>query len=228
MASNYYPRYNYLTLTTDAKWCAYLDLESVSLTYLKKYLYWQKPENNWTIHEKYSVSSTFLYNGNSKYYVVRILYAILFQWSKCFGYRGQQIYFETDYHWQQMLAIYAVIFGMQIYAKWCAYLDLESVSLTYLKKYLYWQKPENNWTVIQFSPLTFFFHFIYFLDFKFMSDLKDLVSFQSMKIEFDIFNREFFRTLTFSLKFQKKAHVSIICMKDIVFLLRIIVLLHNT
>ena len=40
-----------------------------------------------------------------------------------------------------------------------------------------------------------------------------------MKIEFDILNREFFRTLTFSLKFQKKAHVSIICMKDIVFLL---------
>ena len=31
-----------------------------------------------------------------------------------------------------------------------------------------------------------------------------------MKIEFDIFNREFFRTLTFSLKFQKKAQVSII------------------
>jgi hypothetical protein len=45
------------------------------------------------IHEKYmySVSSTFLYNGNSKCYVVRILYAIAFQWSKCFGYRGQQI-----------------------------------------------------------------------------------------------------------------------------------------
>ena len=43
------------------------------------------------IHEKYSVSSTFLYNGNSKCYVVRILYVISFQWSKCFGYRGQQI-----------------------------------------------------------------------------------------------------------------------------------------
>jgi hypothetical protein len=43
------------------------------------------------IHEKYSVSSTFLYNGNSKCYVVRILYAISFQWSKCFGYRRQQI-----------------------------------------------------------------------------------------------------------------------------------------
>ena len=43
------------------------------------------------IHEKYSVSSTFMYNGNSKCYVVRILYAISFQWSKCFGYRGQQI-----------------------------------------------------------------------------------------------------------------------------------------
>ena len=41
------------------------------------------------LHEKYSVSSTFLYNGNSKWYVVRILYAISFQWSKCFGYRGQ-------------------------------------------------------------------------------------------------------------------------------------------
>jgi hypothetical protein len=39
-----------------------------------------------------------------------------------------------------------------------------------------------------------------------------------MKIEFDIFNREFFRTLTFSLKFQKKAQVSIIYMKNIVFL----------
>jgi hypothetical protein len=35
-----------------------------------------------------------------------------------------------------------------------------------------------------------------------------------MKIEFDIFNREFFRTLTFSLKFQKKAQVSIIYMKN--------------
>ena len=40
-----------------------------------------------------------------------------------------------------------------------------------------------------------------------------------MKIEFDIVNREFFRTLTFSLKFQKKAQVSIIYMKNIVFLL---------
>ena len=40
-----------------------------------------------------------------------------------------------------------------------------------------------------------------------------------MKIEFDIFYREFFRTLTFSLKFQKKAQVSIIYMKNIVFLL---------
>ena len=40
-----------------------------------------------------------------------------------------------------------------------------------------------------------------------------------MKIEFDIFNREFFRTLMFSLKFQKKAQVSIIYMKNIVFLL---------
>ena len=56
-----------------------------------------------------------------------------------------------------------------------------------------------------------------------------------MKIEFDIFNREFFRTLTFSLKIQKKAQVSIIYMKNIVFLLpackmklRIIFLLHNT
>ena len=42
------------------------------------------------IHEKYSVSATFLYK-NSKCYVVRILYAISFQWSTCFGYRGQQI-----------------------------------------------------------------------------------------------------------------------------------------
>ena len=40
-----------------------------------------------------------------------------------------------------------------------------------------------------------------------------------MKIEFDIFNRELFRTLTFSLKFQKKAQVSIIYKKNIVFLL---------
>ena len=38
-----------------------------------------------------------------------------------------------------------------------------------------------------------------------------------MKIEFDIFHREFFRTLTFSLKFQKKAQVSIIYMNNIVF-----------
>ena len=29
--------------------------------------------------------------GTRKCYVVRILYAISFQWSKCFGYRGQQI-----------------------------------------------------------------------------------------------------------------------------------------
>ena len=75
--------------------------------------------------------------------------------------------------------------------------------------------------------LTFFFHFIYFLDYKFISDLLHYkweicipnmtVSFQSMKIEFDIFNREFFKTLTFSLKFQKK--VSIIYMNNIVFLL---------
>ena len=40
-----------------------------------------------------------------------------------------------------------------------------------------------------------------------------------MKIEFDIFNTELFRTLTFSLKFQKKAQVSIIYMPNIVFLL---------
>jgi hypothetical protein len=39
---------------------------------------------------------------------------------------------------------------------------------------------------------------------------RDFLVFQSMKIEFEIFNREFFRTLTFSLKFQKKAQVSII------------------
>ena len=38
-----------------------------------------------------------------------------------------------------------------------------------------------------------------------------------MKIEFDIFNRDLFRTLRFSLKFQKKAQVSIIYMKNIVF-----------
>ena len=40
-----------------------------------------------------------------------------------------------------------------------------------------------------------------------------------MKIEIDIFNRELFRSLTFSLKFQKKAQVSIIYMKNIVFIL---------
>ena len=40
-----------------------------------------------------------------------------------------------------------------------------------------------------------------------------------MKIEFFIFKREFFRTLTFSLKFQRKAQVSIIYMKSVVFLL---------
>ena len=53
--------------------------------------------------KKYSVSSTFLYNGNLKCYVVRILYAISFQWSKCFGYRGQQIILKltiTDRFWQ--------------------------------------------------------------------------------------------------------------------------------
>jgi hypothetical protein len=52
-----------------------------------------------------------------------------------------------------------------------------------------------------------------------MSLLFPIVSFQSIKLEFDIFNREFFRTLMFSLKFQKKAQVSIIYMKNIVFLL---------
>ena len=50
-------------------------------------------------------------------------------------------------------------------------------------------------------------------------NIQYLVSFQWMKIEFDIFNREFFRTVTFSLKFQKKAQVSMIYMKNIVFLL---------
>ena len=40
------------------------------------------------IHEHYSVSSTFLYNGNSKCYVVRILYAISFQWLTCFWLSG--------------------------------------------------------------------------------------------------------------------------------------------
>ena len=40
-----------------------------------------------------------------------------------------------------------------------------------------------------------------------------------MKIEFDIFNRELFRTLVCSLKFQKKAQVSIMYMKHMVFLL---------
>jgi hypothetical protein len=44
----------------------------------------------------------------------------------------------------------------------------------------------------------------------------EMISKQSMKIEFDIFNKELFRTLTFSLKFQKKAQVSIIYMKNIV------------
>ena len=58
------------------------------------------------IHEQYSVSSTFLYNGNSKCYVVRILYAISFQWSNCFGYRGQQIILKlTITDSMQMLAI---------------------------------------------------------------------------------------------------------------------------
>ena len=52
----------------------------------------------YNVHETYSVSSTFLYNGNSKCYVVRILYAISFQWSTCFGYRGQQIILKLTYH----------------------------------------------------------------------------------------------------------------------------------
>jgi hypothetical protein len=44
------------------------------------------------IDEKYSVSSTFLYNGNLKCYVVRILYAISFQWSNAnFSFVVQQI-----------------------------------------------------------------------------------------------------------------------------------------
>ena len=40
-----------------------------------------------------------------------------------------------------------------------------------------------------------------------------------MKIKLDIFNRQFFRTLTFSLKLQKKTQVSIIYMNTIVSLL---------
>jgi hypothetical protein len=89
---------------------------------------------------KYSVSSTFLYNGNSKCYVVRILYAISFQWSTCFGYRGQQIIWKltitdkilekTLMFWRILcwkcpilssliehllnIKTYTVIFGMQI------------------------------------------------------------------------------------------------------------------
>ena len=50
-----------------------------TLTFSLKF---QKNTSFYHIHEKYSVSSTFLYNGNSKCYVVRILYAIAFQWSK--------------------------------------------------------------------------------------------------------------------------------------------------
>ena len=49
------------------------------------------------IHEHYSVSSTFLYNGNSKCYVVRILYAISFQWLTCFGYLLLQLYLTQAY-----------------------------------------------------------------------------------------------------------------------------------
>ena len=51
----------------------------------------KKPQVSIIYMKEYSVSSTFLYNGNSKCYVVRILYAISFQWSKYVGYRGQQI-----------------------------------------------------------------------------------------------------------------------------------------
>ena len=59
-----------------------------TLTFSLKF---QKKAQVSIIYMKNSVSSTFMYNGNSKYYVERILYAISFQWSKCFGYRGQQI-----------------------------------------------------------------------------------------------------------------------------------------
>jgi hypothetical protein len=67
------------------------------------------------------VSSTFLYNGNSKCYVVRILYAISFQWSKSFG---LYIYMYILCWKCQILSslienlpnikTYTVIFGMQI------------------------------------------------------------------------------------------------------------------
>ena len=40
-----------------------------------------------------------------------------------------------------------------------------------------------------------------------------------MKMEFDIFNGEFFGALTFSLEFQRKAQVSVMYMRNVVFLL---------
>jgi hypothetical protein len=65
----------------------------ISLTFFFHFIYFSKESTSfYHIHEKYSVSSTFLYNGNSKCYVVRILYAISFQWSTWFGYRGQLIH----------------------------------------------------------------------------------------------------------------------------------------
>jgi hypothetical protein len=78
---------------------------------------WKESTSFYHTHENYSVSSTFLYNGNSKCCVVRILYAISFQCSKCFGYRGQQIILKLNLLWLKTdinIKTYTVIFGMQI------------------------------------------------------------------------------------------------------------------
>ena len=69
----------------------------ISLTFFFHFIYFSKESTSfYHIHEKYSVSPTFRYNGNSKCYVVRILYAISFQWSTCFGYRGLKSWPEVS------------------------------------------------------------------------------------------------------------------------------------
>jgi hypothetical protein len=50
------------------------------------------------IHEKYSVSSTFLYNGNSKCLCSKNIIHNFIPMVKMFWLSGTADYFETDYH----------------------------------------------------------------------------------------------------------------------------------
>jgi hypothetical protein len=104
------------------------------------------------IHEKYSVSSTFLYNGNLKCYVVRILYVISFQWSKCFGYRRQQIILKltiTDSRcWQSGTTV-----------TWILISGLSCNKLSHYKHKLilwYWT---NNYFLMGFIASKMYFYF---------------------------------------------------------------------